>query len=206
MNQRRSKSRDEHRKHERDPYVKQSREQGYRGRAAFKLIELNHKYHFMKPGQRVLDLGAAPGSWSQVASTCVGSKGQVIAVDILPMDTIKGVEIITGDMTDPDVIEQVIASTAPNTIDVILSDMAPNLSGVKSIDQPRSMALVEIALDVALEILSQDGRFLVKVFQGEGIDPFIKTCRKHFERVLMRKPDASKPSSRELYILCLGRK
>ncbi|HFE32792.1 MAG TPA: 23S rRNA (uridine(2552)-2'-O)-methyltransferase RlmE [Gammaproteobacteria bacterium] len=189
-----------------DPYVKQAQKAGYRSRAVFKLLEIQEKKRIIKPGQVIVDLGAAPGGWSQAAVPMVGRKGAVIAMDILPMDPIEGVDFIQGDFSEQDVHDQLMATINGRSVDLVMSDMAPNISGLKAVDQPRAMYLAELALDFALEVLKPGGDFLVKVFQGEGFDEFLKQVRASFQKVVIRKPQASRPKSREVYLLAQGKK
>lgn len=191
-----------------DPYVKQARSHGYRGRAAFKLIELDKRDRFLASGLAVVDLGAAPGSWSQVAAARVGSGGRVVALDILAMDALPGVEFIQGDFREHDVLEVLEhhlggggSGEGERRVDLVLSDMAPNLSGVAVADQARSMELAELARDFALQWLRPGGTFVVKLFQGEGFDGFVRDMRADFDRVRLRKPAASRKESREVYLL-----
>lgn len=184
-----------------DPYVKQAQQAGYRSRAVYKLFELHERDKLFKPGMTVVDLGAAPGGWAQVVSQLVGPKGQVIALDILPMDPIEGVEVILGDFTEQKVLDDLLERLKDKNVDWVISDMAPNLSGIDSVDQPRSMELAELALDLALKVLDQEGSFLVKVFQGSGFDEFLVQIRQHFKKVVIRKPKASRGRSREVYVL-----
>jgi 23S rRNA (uridine2552-2'-O)-methyltransferase len=184
-----------------DPYVKQAQQMGYRSRAVFKLLELQERDKLFKPGMIVVDLGAAPGGWSQVLKQWVGQKGKVIALDILPMDPLDGVDFIHGDFTEEAVLNQLLDSLQGGTVNWVISDMAPNISGIDSVDQPRSMALAELALDFARQVLPQHGGLLVKVFQGEGFDEFLVAVRQNFKKVLIRKPKASRGRSREVYIL-----
>jgi 23S rRNA (uridine2552-2'-O)-methyltransferase len=184
-----------------DPYVKKAQREGLRSRAAYKLQQLQERDKLFKPGMTVIDLGAAPGGWSELIVKYIGAKGKIIALDILPMDPIRGVEFIQGDFTEDAQLEKLLKQLGNVKVDWVLSDMAPNLSGVDSVDQPRSMALAEIALDFALSVLNERGGFLTKVFQGDGFDTFLKEVRRHFKRVMIRKPDASRGRSREVYIL-----
>lgn len=190
--------------HFNDPYVKQSQRDGYRSRASYKLLELQEKDKLFKPGQTVVDLGAAPGGWSQVAMSLVGEKGRVIASDILPMDSIAGVEFIEGDFTEQAVFDQLLATLGDDKADLVISDMAPNMSGNDNVDQPKSMYLVELALDMTDAVLRKDGCFLTKAFQGEGFDEFYRQLKQRFQRVVSRKPKASRPRSREVYIVASG--
>ncbi len=189
-----------------DKYVQLAKQRGYRSRATFKLEEIDNKDKLIKPGKIVVDLGAAPGGWSDYALHRVGDKGKVIALDILPMTPLTGVDFIEGDFREDDVLEKLEQLVDGRPVDLVLSDMAPNISGVDAIDQPSSMLLAELALEFALEHLSNKGDFLVKVFQGEGFDEYLKTMRHHFSRVVTRKPDASRARSREVYLLASGLK
>lgn len=190
--------------HFNDQYVKQSQKDGYRSRASYKLLELNTKDKLIRPGMRVVDLGSAPGGWSQVAARLVGDKGQVLASDILPMDGIAGVEFFQGDFTEPEVLDQLLAALGERQADIVISDMAPNMSGVDAVDQPQAMYLVELALDMARQVLKPGGDFVAKVFHGEGFDPLLKEVRGAFRQVSVRKPDASRARSREVYIVAKG--
>ena len=195
------------REHFSDTYVKKAHEAGHRSRAIFKLQEIQERDKIFKPGMTVVDLGAAPGGWSECASKCVGQKGQVIALDILPMDPLPAVEFIEGDFTEQAVLDELLARVQGKRIDWVISDMAPNLSGVESVDQPRSMELAELALDFALRVLSAEkGGFLVKVFQGSGFDEFLRNIKKHFKKVTIRKPKASRGRSAEVYVLARNEK
>lgn len=192
--------------HHADPYVQKARKEGYRSRAVYKLIELQEKDHLLKPGQFVIDLGAAPGGWTEYASQFTGQNGRVIAVDILPMEPIADVDIIEGDFTEQAILEQILALVDHAPVDLVLSDMAPNISGIDSVDQPKSMYLVELAYDLALQVLDKNGRFVVKMFQGEGFDELVKVFKSTFKSVKFRKPKASRPRSREVYAVCEGLK
>ena len=187
-----------------DPYVKQAQKQGYRSRACFKLLEIQEKDQLIKPGMTVVDLGAAPGGWSQVAAELVGHKGRVIASDILPMDALAGVEFVQGDFTEESVYEALCQIIDSDPVDLVISDMAPNMSGLKDVDQPKSMYLVELALDLASQVLKPGGGFVAKVFHGEGFDALMLELRKSFAKVQTRKPAASRPRSREVYIVARG--
>ncbi len=187
--------------HNRDHYVKQAQQDGYRSRASYKLLEINQKDRLLYPGLVVVDLGAAPGGWSQVAAKLVGPKGKVIASDILDMDSIVDVNFILGDFTDPVVLQRILGSLEKGLVDLVISDMAPNMSGMKGIDQPKVMYLVELALDLVTQVLKPGGNFVVKVFHGEGFDQFMFELKKRFKRVTVRKPDASRPRSREVYVV-----
>lgn len=194
------------REHFDDPYVKKAQQAGYRSRATFKLDEINKKDKLIKPGMAVVDLGSAPGGWSDYALHKVGDKGTVVALDILDMAPLSGVHFIQGDFREDDVLDELNAVLNGQQIDLVLSDMAPNITGVDSIDQPSSMYLVELALDFAQTNLSKQGSFLVKVFQGEGFDQYLKAMRDSFTKVVTRKPDASRARSREVYLLGRGLK
>jgi len=187
--------------HRDDPYVQQAQREGYRSRACYKLLEIQERDRLLKPGMTVLDLGSAPGGWSQVAAALVGHSGRVIASDILPMDSIAGVEFIEGDFTSDEVFGQILAALGGAQADLVLSDMAPNMSGVNAVDQPRSIYLVELALDMALRVLAPGGSFVSKVFQGEGFDELFRAARDRFGKVQTRKPRASRPRSREVYLV-----
>jgi len=189
-----------------DHWVRQAQQQGYRSRAAYKLIEIIGKDPIVGPGDRVVDLGAAPGGWCQVIAPIVGEAGRLIALDILPMEPIDGVTFIHGDFTEAEPLMALEEALAGEKAQLVLSDMAPNMSGVKAVDQPRAMYLAELALDFASQWLEPGGHFLVKVFQGEGFDAFLRELRDRFDRVVVRKPDASRARSREVYLLGLGRK
>lgn len=187
-----------------DAFVKQAQAQGFRSRAVFKLQEIQEKDRLLKPAMNIIDLGAAPGGWSQYARKCLSHQGKIIALDILPMETIEGVEIIQGDFTEDTVLEQLFTLLDGVPVDVVLSDMAPNMSGNKQVDQPRAMYLAELALDTAQKVLIKGGSFLVKVFQGEGFEEFHQQVKQSFSQVLIRKPKASRPRSNEVYILAKG--
>ncbi|MBV2091394.1 MAG: 23S rRNA (uridine(2552)-2'-O)-methyltransferase RlmE [Candidatus Thiodiazotropha sp. (ex Ctena orbiculata)] len=188
-------------RHFNDTYVKQAQKAGYRSRAAFKLLEIQEKDRLIKPGMKVVDLGAAPGGWSQIARDLVGESGQVFALDILPMDPIAGVEFIQGDFRETEPLESLRNLLDGAAIDLVISDMAPNVTGMASVDQPRSIYLCELALDFARETLKPGGGFVVKVFQGEGFDDFLREVRSSFTRVVSRKPDSSRAKSREIYLV-----
>jgi 23S rRNA (uridine2552-2'-O)-methyltransferase len=190
--------------HVSDPYVKQAQIDGYRSRASYKLIEINDKDALFGPGSTVMDLGSAPGGWSQIAAPIVGESGRVIASDILPMDSIIGVTFIQGDFTEDNVYEQILHSLEGEKADSVISDMAPNLSGVNTTDQYTSMYLVELALDMARNVLKPGGSFCAKVFQGVGYEEYVKEVRQSFHKVLVRKPTASRPRSREVYLVAKG--
>lgn len=190
--------------HVNDPYVKQAQIDGYRARAAYKLIELNKKDKLIRPGMLVVDLGSAPGSWSQIAGRLVGLKGRVIASDILPMDSLDGVDFIQGDFTEESVFNEIMDLLGGAKADLVICDMAPNLSGVDTIDQTASIYLVELALDMARQVLKPKGNFVAKVFHGEGYDDYVKTVKNSFEKVVIRKPDSSRARSREVYVVGKG--
>lgn len=189
-----------------DQYVKMAQQQGLRSRAAFKLMELDDKYHLLRKGMRVVDLGSAPGSWTQVVQRTLGDSGQVIALDILPMDPLQGISFIQGDFTEDEPLALLEKALNGQNADLVLSDLAPNMSGMGAVDQPRAMYLAELALAFAEQWLEPGGSFVVKVFHGEGFDDFVKQTRSLFEKVLIRKPSASRPRSREVYILGHRRK
>jgi 23S rRNA (uridine2552-2'-O)-methyltransferase len=187
-----------------DPYVKRSQEEGYRSRASFKLLELQKKDGFIEAGMTVVDLGAAPGGWSQVAAELVGHKGKVIASDILPMDSLAGVEFVQGDFTDETVLNEVLARLDDIRADLVISDMAPNMSGIRDIDQPQAMCLAELALEMAKVVLKPGAALLMKVFHGEGLDALQKELKLSFNTVKVRKPKASRARSSEIYLLSAG--
>lgn len=189
------------RRHVTDPFVKQAQIDGYRSRSAYKLIELDERDRLMRPGMRVLDLGSAPGGWSQVAAKAVGAKGRVLATDILPMDPIGNVDFIQGDFTSEAVVEQIKAWLGEGKFDLVISDIAPNLSGIDSADQARSIYFLELALDTVRQMLKPGANFVAKMFQGQGSDEYVKELRKHFGKISIRKPKASRPESREVYIV-----
>ena len=191
-------------RHFNDEYVKKAQREGYRSRAAYKLFEIQEKDHLIKPGQVVVDLGAAPGGWSQVARQLVGEQGEVFALDILSMDPMAGVTFIEGDFREQEPLDKLNEALAGRPVDVVISDMAPNVTGMSAIDQPRSMYLVELALDFARQNLKPGGDFVTKVFQGEGYDDFYREMRDSFEKVVTRKPQASRPKSREVYVVGRG--
>ena len=192
--------------HHQDAYVLKARAQGYRSRAVFKLAEIQRKDRIIKPAQLVLDLGAAPGGWSEYAQQIVGGQGKVIALDLLPMEPIAEVEFIQGDFTEQQTLDQLLSLIDDRRLDLVLSDMAPNLSGMDSVDQPRSIYLAELALDLAQQFLAADGVFVVKLFQGEGFEDLISLLRQSFKSVRFRKPDASRARSSEIYAVCSGLK
>jgi 23S rRNA (uridine2552-2'-O)-methyltransferase len=187
-----------------DPYVKQAQREGWRGRAAFKLIEIDDRQQLLRGCRRIVDLGAAPGAWCQVARARAGEDCRIYALDLLPMKPVDGVHFIQGDFTEDGPLAQLEEALQGQAVDLVLSDMAPNISGMSAVDQPRAMYLSELALEFALQWLKPGGDFLVKVFQGEGSDAFLKGCREHFEKARVIKPAASRPRSREVYVLGRG--
>jgi 23S rRNA (uridine2552-2'-O)-methyltransferase len=192
--------------HHDDAYVLQARRDGYRSRAVYKLIEIQEKDQVLKPGQFILDLGAAPGGWSEYAAQFATDRGRLIAVDLLPLEPIAGVEIIQGDFTEQATLEKILELVDRQPLDLVLSDMAPNISGIETVDQPKSMYLAELALELARDCLNAQGRFVVKLFQGEGFEELISTLRRDFNTVKFRKPRASRARSREIYAVCSGLK
>jgi 23S rRNA (uridine2552-2'-O)-methyltransferase len=187
-----------------DTFVKQAQQQGYRSRAAVKLLEIHQKDRLMKPGEVVIDLGAAPGGWSQVAAQLVGSAGKVIALDILPMDPITGVMCLQGDFTEQTVLDHLLEVIGQEKAGLVLSDMAPNISGIKAVDQPKAVYLAELAVDLAQKVLDNDGDLLIKVFHGEGFDELLQQLRSLFRKVIIRKPQASRSRSSEVYVMARG--
>lgn len=187
-----------------DYYVKRAQQEGYRSRAAFKLLEIQEKSALIRPGMTVVDLGAAPGGWSQIAARLVGAKGRVLATDILPMDALAGVEFIQGDFREAAVLEGLLQNLGAKKAELVISDMAPNISGMGAVDQPRAMYLTELALDMATQVLAPGGDFLVKLFQGEGSEAYLRNAREMFQKISIRKPKASRPRSREVYVLARG--
>ncbi|QJD29690.1 23S rRNA (uridine(2552)-2'-O)-methyltransferase RlmE [Methylococcus geothermalis] len=187
-----------------DEYVRLAQEKGYRSRAVFKLIELDERDRLFEPGATVIDLGAAPGGWSQYAAQRVGPKGKVLALDILPMEPLPGVTVVQGDFLDDAVFQSVLEAIGGRSANVVLSDIAPNMSGNRHVDQPRSMYLAELAYDLAERVLAPNGRFVVKLFQGEGFQEYVAYARKAFASVAMRKPKASRPRSAEIYLVGKG--
>jgi len=184
-----------------DIYVKQAQLAGYRSRAIYKPLELQERYRLFKPGMTVIDLGAAPGGWSQLVVTLIKPHGRIIALDLLPMEPILGVEFIQGDFSDDAIMQTLLMQLSDSKVDWVISDIAPNMSGNESIDIPKSMYLSELALDFALQVLNQAGGFLIKVFQGEGFDALLTEIKRSFKSVVIRKPNASRGRSREVYIL-----
>ncbi|MEE8366576.1 MAG: 23S rRNA (uridine(2552)-2'-O)-methyltransferase RlmE [Gammaproteobacteria bacterium] len=190
--------------HHQDAYVLKARKEGYRSRAVYKLIEIQQKDHILKPGQFVLDLGAAPGGWSEYVSQFAQDQGRLIAVDLLPMEPIAGVEFIQGDFSERETLDRILDLVDNKLFDLVLSDMAPNLSGMGSVDQPKSVYLAELAFDLARGNLNQNGHFVVKLFQGEGFEALVSVFRVAFNSVKFRKPRASRAKSREIYAVCSG--
>lgn len=187
-----------------DVWVKKAQQDGFRTRASYKLMELDEKDRLIRPGMNVVDLGAAPGGWSQVVARKLNGNGVIIASDILPMDPIADVDFIQGDFTEQSVFEDIMAVVNNRSVDLVISDMAPNISGMASIDQPSAMYLVELALDMAQQVLKPNGDFVAKVFQGEGFPEYQKMLKQQFDKVLVRKPKASRPRSKEVYIVAKG--
>jgi 23S rRNA (uridine2552-2'-O)-methyltransferase len=192
--------------HLNDEYVKRAQKEGYRARAAYKLIEIDDKDHLIKPGMTVVDLGSTPGSWSQVAVQRLKGQGHVIALDLLEMAPIPGVQFIQGDFREDAVLAHLEKSLIGKPIDLVIADMAPNITGISSVDQPNAAYLTELALEFSLKWLKPDGNFLVKVFVGSGFDEIVKSMRLGFEKVVTRKPKASRDRSSEVYLLGLKRK
>ena len=192
--------------HHDDPYVLRARREGWRSRAVYKLEELDARHHFLRnrPAPAVVDLGAAPGGWSQWIARRTDGRARIVALDILPMDSLPGVEFIQGDFTSQEVFERLRQALGGVESDLVLSDMAPNISGMNAVDQPRAMLLAELARDFALEHLITGGTFVTKLFQGEGSDAFIQALRREFSKVVIRKPKASRPRSREVYVVAEG--
>ncbi len=192
--------------HLNDPYVKLAQKDGYRARAAYKLIEIDDKDRLIKPGMVVVDLGSTPGSWSQVAVQRIKGQGRVVALDILPMVGIPGVDFIQGDFREDQVLAELEEMLHGQKVDLVISDMAPNISGMSSVDQPNAAYLTELAVDFSLKWLKPEGNFLVKVFMGTGFEEIMQIMRESFEKVVTRKPKASRDRSTEVYLLGLKRK
>lgn len=188
-------------RHVNDEYVKRSKREGYRSRAAYKLLEIQEKDHVLKPGQVVVDLGAAPGGWSQVAADLVGARGEVIAFDILEMEPLAGVQLIQGDFREDEALAALDEVLDGRQVDLVISDMAPNVSGVNAVDQPRAMYLCELALEFCTNHLQPGGSFVCKVFHGEGFDEWMREVKSRFGRAVTRKPKASRANSREVYLV-----
>jgi len=201
-----SKDRSWIKKHVNDPYVKKAQVDGYRSRASYKLLEIVEKDRLIRSGMTVVDLGSTPGGWSQVSARLVGHEGRVHALDILPMDSIAGVDFIQGDFTEENVFEELMTLIEKRPVDLVISDMAPNLSGNKAVDQPAMVYLAELALELAGKVLSSNGVFIAKLFQGQGFDVFVLDVRKLFSEVSIIKPDASRSRSREVYLMAKGLK
>ncbi len=187
-----------------DQYVQKAQADGYRSRAAYKLLEIQEKDKLIKPGMTVVDLGAAPGGWTQIAAKLVGDHGFVLASDILEMDPVAGVEIVQGDFREESVYQEILNKLESRKVDLVISDMAPNMSGMKSVDQPKAMYLVELALEMCDQVLAPGGSLLVKVFQGAGFQEYRGELQKRFKVLLTRKPQASRARSKELYLLAKG--
>jgi 23S rRNA (uridine2552-2'-O)-methyltransferase len=187
--------------HANDEFVKLAHKEGWRSRAVYKLKEINESERLLRPSIRCVDLGAAPGGWSQYAARIIGGASRIVATDILPMDAIVGVDFILGDFREAAVLEQVLGAVGADKVDLVLSDMAPNMAGIDVVDQPRSMYLAELALEFADRVLAPGGDLLVKLFQGAGFDAMIRDTRRHYGRVVMKKPKASRTRSPEIYLL-----
>lgn len=192
--------------HFNDPYVQKAKQEGWRSRAVYKLQEIDDKDGLFKPGMCVVDLGAAPGGWSQWTTHKVGSKGEVFALDILPVEPFAGVTFIQGDFREDEVYDGLLSALAGRDVDVVMSDMAPNMSGNKGVDIPRAMFLVELCVELADQVLKPNGDLLMKVFQGEGYDQLLMTLRSKYQKVITRKPDSSRARSKEIYLLARGKK
>ena len=187
--------------HASDMYVKRASEAGYRSRSVYKLAQIDERNHLLRPNMRVVDLGAAPGGWSQWVKQRLHNQVQIFALDILPMEPVAGVTFIQGDFQEQSVVAEFMSQLGEQKVDLVMSDMAPNLSGMRAIDQPRSIGLAESARDFALDVLALKGNFLTKVFQGEGFESYVKELRPYFNQVLIRKPKASRKQSAEVYVL-----
>jgi 23S rRNA (uridine2552-2'-O)-methyltransferase len=192
--------------HESDAYVQRARKDGLRSRAAFKLEELDEAEHLLRPGMTVVDLGAAPGGWSQYAGKVLNGKGFVVALDLLAMDALPGVEFIQGDFREEAALAELHRLLDGRTVDLVMSDMAPNMSGIDAVDQPRQLYLCELALEFCREVLKPGGAFLAKVFQGAGFDDYLRAVKAEFAKVKMKKPPASRARSAEMYLLATGRR
>jgi len=201
MSKPRGSSRSWRERQERDPYVLQARKDGWRSRAVYKLEQIDQKERLLKPDMVCVDLGSSPGSWSQYVTEKLKGKARIIAVDLLPMDSLPDVEFVQGDFQDDEVFEQLLQAVGEGGADLVMSDIAPNITGTKAVDQPRSMYLVELALDMARRVLKPRGNFVCKVFQGEGFDEFVRDVRNSFQRVRVIKPKASRAGSREVYLV-----
>lgn len=194
------------REHFDDPYVKRAQREGFRSRAVFKLEEIQQKDRILRQGITIVDLGAAPGGWSQYAVKQLSGNARIVALDILPMEPLPGVEFIQGDFREQEVLDRLLAATRGTPVDLVMSDMAPNISGMEAVDIPRSMYLAELAVELADRVLGPGGDFLCKAFQGEGFDEVLAGLRSRYDKVLIRKPKASRPRSREVYLLAKGRR
>ena len=201
MSKPRGSSRSWRERQERDPFVQKARKDGWRSRAVYKLEQIDQKERLLKPGMVCVDLGSSPGSWSQYVTEKLRGKARIVAVDLLPMDFLPDVEFIQGDFRDDEIFEQLLQAVGKDGADLVISDIAPNITGTKAVDQPRSMYLVELALDMARRVLKPRGSFVCKVFQGEGFDEFVRDVRNSFERVRVIKPRASRAGSREVYLV-----
>lgn len=193
-------------RHVHDPYVQRAQREGYRSRAAYKLLELQERDQLIQRGMRIVDLGAAPGGWSQVAAELAGRNGRVVAMDLLPMEPIPGVDLLLGDFRANEDLARLETLLGGDAVDLVLSDMAPNVSGMKAVDQPRMMYLVELAAELAGRVLKPGGGLAVKAFQGEGFDAVVRTLRSGYDRVVTRKPAASRSDSKEVYLVAKGRR
>lgn len=189
-----------------DPYVKRAQQDGYRSRAVYKLLEIDQRDHLLKPGMTVVDLGAAPGGWSELAAQRLGPTGRVFALDILPMEAVPGVTFLQGDFLQEEPHAALLEAIGDRPVDLVMSDMAPNISGMKAVDQPRAMYMAELALELARIVLKPGGDLLLKVFTGEGLDAFKLVLRDEFRQLFVRKPKASRPRSAEIYLLARGYK
>ncbi len=190
--------------HFEDEYVRRAQQEGYRSRAVYKLAELDQQGRLFKPGMRVIDLGAAPGGWSQYAAKRLAGKGQIVASDILAMDTIADVAFVRGDFREDSVLAAILQALQDQPADLVMSDMAPNMSGMEAVDIPQAMYLVELAHDLARQTLKKGGVFIAKLFQGQGSDEWLRQLRQDFDKVVIKKPKASRPRSREVYVLASG--
>ncbi|MFM2322753.1 MAG: ribosomal large subunit methyltransferase [Pseudomonadota bacterium] len=190
--------------HFNDPYVKRAQKEGLRSRSAYKLLEIQEKSKLIRPGMTIVDLGAAPGGWSQLVAGIVGPKGKVYALDILPMDSLANVEFLQGDFREESVMQEFLHRVQSSPIDAVISDMAPNFSGMRSVDQPRAMYLAELALDFTQRVLRPKGCFIIKTFQGEGFEAFLKELRRLFTKVTIKKPSASRATSAEVYLVAVA--
>ncbi len=195
------RSRSWHQQHSRDYYVRQAREHGWRTRAVYKLKEIDARDHLLRAGMIVLDLGAAPGGWSQYAAERVGARGRIVAMDMLPMAPVQNVEFVQGDFREETALRHLLERLGPTRADLVMSDMAPNITGTMAVDQPHAMDLAELSLQLAQQMLKPGGDFLVKLFQGEGFDRFVQAVRAQFANAAVRKPAASRPHSREVYLV-----